>query len=459
MTLKFKTVTLVPRFGTKRKREPFLYRLIYVMPYKVVLVGIGLLIFTFLLNLLPNSEDYLSLSYLPSLFLVILGIALIWIMPFLARLFNLSQDIWARTVIMDFLNKNKLYKEVVVEVKPRKKKKLIESSASVSYCIDKEEGFLRVRVNKTGIAEYDRFMNDSADLLVAAFNRDLWNVYDGNNFKEFQLLLKPLSRYTLTNGGLLDKWGNYVPTNEVGRIPIAEKITWDYRRNPHALIAGGTGSGKTYFIFYLIRCMLEQGAKLYVIDPKRADLKPLMGNFIDEKDIAETPGQIAGVLRRANDEMNKRYESFKDFENYNEGNDFTDYGLAPIFIIFDEVAAARAEADKKTAKEIDDYLKQIVMKGRQAGVFVVLTTQQPNAQTISTDVRDQLGLRVGLGTMSSEGERMVFGSFEGELTSSGGNGEGHVFLDGQHWLSPKKFSTPFFHGSYSLKNDLRNLLS
>lgn len=452
MALKFKTVTLMPRFGAKRKRKPFLYRLFYDMPYVIVLIGIGLLIFTFLLNRL----DSLSLPYLPSLFLVALGIALIWVMPFLARLFNLEQGIWVRTVIMDFLNENKLYREVPSKTKPGKK--LIESSASVSYCIDKKEGFLRVRVNKTGIAEYDRFMNDSADLLVSAFNLDLWNVYDGNNFREFQLLLEPLSRYILTNDGLFDKWGNRVPTNEVGKIPIAERITWDYRRNPHALIAGGTGSGKTYFIFYLIRCMLEQGAKLYVIDPKRADLKPLMENFIDEKDIAETPGQIAGVLRRANDEMNKRYESFKDFENYNEGNDFADYGLPPVFVIFDEVAAARAEADKKTAKEIDDYLKQIVMKGRQAGVFVVLTTQQPNAQTIPTDVRDQLGLRVGLGTMSSEGERMVFGSFEGELTSSGGNGEGHVYLDGQQWLSPKKFSTPYFEESYSLKSDLRNLL-
>lgn len=453
MALKFKTVTLIPRFGTKRKRKPFLYRLINDMPFPVVIIGIGLLFVTFLLNRI----EHLSLSYFPSLFLVILGVALIWIMPFLAGLFNLAPDMWVQTTIMDFLNENNLYREVPSEVKPRKK--LIESSASVSYCIDKEEGFLRVRVNKTGIAEYDRFMNDSDDLLVSAFNLDLWNIHDENNYREFQLLLEPLSRFTLAGNGLFDKWGNYVPTNEVGKIPIAERIIWNYRSNPHALISGGTGSGKTYFIFYLLRCMAEQGAKLYIIDPKRADLKPLMEDFIDEKDIAETPAQIAGVLRRANDEMNERYESFKDFENYNEGNDFADYGLAPIFIIFDEVAGARAEADRDTAKEIDDYLKQIVMKGRQAGVFMVLTTQQPNAQTISTDIRDQLGLRVGLGTMSGEGERMVFGSFEGELTSSGGDGEGHVFLDGQHWLSPKKFSTPFFHESYDLKTDLRNLLS
>src|SRR5699024_2712477 len=105
------------------------------------------------------------------------------------------------------------------------------------------------------------------------------------------------------------------------------------------------------------------------------------------------------------------------------------YGVSHLFIVFDQVAVDMSEASKDIASEIDSYMKQIVMKGRQAGVFMILTTQQPNAKTISTDIRDQLGLRVGLGTLSNEAERMVFGSFDSDLTSSVDKGGGHVFLD------------------------------
>ena len=41
------------------------------------------------------------------------------------------------------------------------------------------------------------------------------------------------------------------------------------------LIAGGTGGGKTYFILTIIEALLRTNAKLYVLDPKNADLADL----------------------------------------------------------------------------------------------------------------------------------------------------------------------------------------
>ncbi|MCE3330046.1 FtsK/SpoIIIE domain-containing protein, partial [Staphylococcus aureus] len=41
------------------------------------------------------------------------------------------------------------------------------------------------------------------------------------------------------------------------------------------LIAGGTGSGKSYFILTLIESLLHTNAKLYILDPKNADLADL----------------------------------------------------------------------------------------------------------------------------------------------------------------------------------------
>ena len=44
---------------------------------------------------------------------------------------------------------------------------------------------------------------------------------------------------------------------------------------PHALIAGGTGGGKTYFLLTLIEALLHTNAVLYILDPKNSDLADL----------------------------------------------------------------------------------------------------------------------------------------------------------------------------------------
>ena len=41
-----------------------------------------------------------------------------------------------------------------------------------------------------------------------------------------------------------------------------------YSNITHALIAGGTGGGKTYFLLTLIEALLHTDAVLYILDPK-----------------------------------------------------------------------------------------------------------------------------------------------------------------------------------------------
>ena len=120
-------------------------------------------------------------------------------------------------------------------------------------------------------------------------------------------------------------------------------------------------------------------------------------------------------------------------------NAFT-YGLNPVFLIFDEVAAFKAAADRKTYNEVWDNLTQLVLKARAANVFVVLAMQQPRADTISTDIRDNLGARVSLGSLSDEGYRMTFGgSFD--FLPIEERGTGYIMLDG--WDAPRPFKAPF----------------
>ena len=54
-------------------------------------------------------------------------------------------------------------------------------------------------------------------------------------------------------------------------------------------------------------------------------------------------------------------------------------------------------------------LKQIVMLGRQAGFFLILACQRPDAKYLGDGIRDQFNFRVALGRMSEMGYGMMFG--------------------------------------------------
>lgn len=198
------------------------------------------------------------------------------------------------------------------------------------------------------------------------------------------------------------------------KIAITHQITWDFVKAPHGLVTGITGGGKTYFLFYVIRELFRRHSEVRLLDPKVSDLS-FMKRVIGDDKVADTKGQILKQLREANNEMEERFRLMNDSSDYKIGNDFRNFDMRPYFIIFDEVTAFTSTLDKKELQEMNDYLINIIMKGRQAGVFMFLTAQRPDADVIKGNVRDQLGLRVSLGNLSNDGYRMTFGQTDKEF--------------------------------------------
>ena len=62
---------------------------------------------------------------------------------------------------------------------------------------------------------------------------------------------------------------------ENGGLRLMKNLVWEYDSLPHALICGGTGGGKTYFLLTIIEALLRTNADLYILDPKNADLADL----------------------------------------------------------------------------------------------------------------------------------------------------------------------------------------
>lgn len=210
---------------------------------------------------------------------------------------------------------------------------------------------------------------------------------------------------------LYDMIANRISIDEVqaenGGLRLMKNLVWEYDALPHALICGGTGGGKTYFILTIIEALLRTNAQLYILDPKNADLADLgtvMSNVYYKKE------DMISCINSFYDGMVSRSEAMKLMPNYKTGENYAYLGLAPHFLIFDEYVAFMEMLGTKESIAVLSQLKKIVMLGRQAGYFLILACQRPDAKYFSDGIRDNFNFRVALGRMSELGYGMMFGS-------------------------------------------------
>ena len=162
-----------------------------------------------------------------------------------------------------------------------------------------------------------------------------------------------------------------------GRLRLMKNVWWEYDKLPHMLIAGGTGGGKTYFILTLIEALLRTNAVLSVLDPKNADLADLQAVM---PDVYYKKEDMLACIDRFYEEMMKRSEDMKLMDNYRTGENYAYLGLPAHFLIFDEYVAFMELLGTKENAAVLNKLKQIVMLGRQAGFFLILACQRPDAK-------------------------------------------------------------------------------
>lgn len=229
--------------------------------------------------------------------------------------------------------------------------------------------------------------------------------------------------YTL----LYDTIANRLSIEEVsvkdGAMQLMKNVAWAFDSLPHMLIAGGTGGGKTYFILTIIESLLQTNAKLFILDPKNADLADL-GTIM--KNVYYKKEEIFECIDNFYARMMARSIDMKKMPHYKTGENYAYLGLEPNFLIFDEYVAYMEMLSAKENMAVMNKLKQIVMLGRQAGFFIVLACQRPDAKYLQDGIRDQFNFRVALGRMSELGYSMMFGDVDKDFFLKQIKGRGYV---------------------------------
>lgn len=169
---------------------------------------------------------------------------------------------------------------------------------------------------------------------------------------------------------------------------------------PHLLIAGATGSGKSVIINNLIfHAFLRppERAQFILIDPKRVELS-LYRHLPNTIRYASEPDDIPAALRYAMELCDQRFQEMQrqGIRKYQGGD---------IWIVIDEFADLMT-TNRRTIQPLIQRLAQI---GRAAKIHIVLATQTPIAKVLPTEIKCNFDARFGLRTRSRQDSINILG--------------------------------------------------
>lgn len=196
-------------------------------------------------------------------------------------------------------------------------------------------------------------------------------------------------------------------TNTPG--PAAEKrdgrklAVWSQSVDPHVLLSGVTGGGKTSTVRYLCRALLAGGFRLACLDGKSSGVfLPLRGRdgIVGVADTRRQWTRLTQVVEHQRAEFNQQLVA------YRAGKTDTPPQPVHIAIVVDELV----DIADACGNDVIGPLSRIARMGREAGVVIVASVLRPDvADSIPSLVRDQLTARLLLGHPSQQAARMMFG--------------------------------------------------
>jgi DNA segregation ATPase FtsK/SpoIIIE, S-DNA-T family len=195
------------------------------------------------------------------------------------------------------------------------------------------------------------------------------------NFKEIQPVVAPIKLGIICGK---DRNGQYV--------------AFDLLKQPHILIAGETGSGKSTQLRSILTTLIQskkpEELQLYLGDCKKSEFH-IFRKVEHVQCVLSTPKEIGKMLKHIKQELDERSDLTETFEVSHIDELPVEHKRPYIIVCIDEFVMLRKD------ETIMDILSEIVAIGRTLGVFAILSMQRPNAKTLDTTIRANLTVSMG----------------------------------------------------------------
>jgi DNA polymerase III delta prime subunit len=173
-------------------------------------------------------------------------------------------------------------------------------------------------------------------------------------------------------------------------------------KNPHLLMAGPTGTGKSNalasFLLGLMYYSTPEQIKFCLIDLKEGvEFDIYKDSPHLQRPIVDKPEGAIEALREMGSEIDRRMALLrstraKDISEYNRAR--PDDRLPILLTVIDEYAQLVLPVDKKLRDEVNKLVVRISALGRAAGIQIVVCSQYPTKEVIDPQIKINLNLKI-----------------------------------------------------------------
>jgi hypothetical protein len=173
----------------------------------------------------------------------------------------------------------------------------------------------------------------------------------------------------------------------------------------HLLLGGEPGAGKSNALSLIVAAAaLDPDVELWCFDGKLVELaawRHCARRFVgaDIEDATEALGELRAV-------MEDRYTVLLD-RGLRKVDRETGLGL--VVVVIDELALY-TQGKGKVRDEFVEVLRDVVARGRAAGIVVVAATQKPASDIVPTSIRDLFGCRLAMRCSTRDASDTVLGA-------------------------------------------------
>ena len=199
----------------------------------------------------------------------------------------------------------------------------------------------------------------------------------------------------------------------LGKDIAGKAIGTDLAKQPHILIAGTTGSGKSGCVNAMLSSVLLRSSpnevRMVLVDPKRVELNHYEGIPHLLTPVVTSPRLAANVLANLIKEMEERYGVMSRAKTRSlvELNKLrVRQGEAPlpyILCVIDELADLMMVAPA----DVEDSIIRLAQKSRAVGIHLVLATQRPSADVITGMIKANVPARIAFAVSSQTDSRVI----------------------------------------------------